>query len=121
MSPTIPVIVLFWMMIGHWFADFVLQTHWQATNKSTSNDALTQHVATYTVMMAGVSVCFVPISMWLFWVGINGALHWVTDYFTSRWSSKYFKKGDFHNGFVVVGVDQFIHLACLTLTTVYLR
>jgi hypothetical protein len=37
------------MLFIHWIADFVLQTHWQATNKSKNNIALTQHVTTYSI------------------------------------------------------------------------
>jgi hypothetical protein len=36
------------LLAVHWVADFVLQTNWQARNKSKSNVALSRHVLVYT-------------------------------------------------------------------------
>lgn len=119
---------IFTIIFVHWFADFVLQTHWQATNKSKNNRALTYHVATY-------SLCWLlPIGV-LFYIGpfnlIGGIIfglmfscitficHWITDYFTSRLNSKLWAKGDVHNFFVSVGFDQVLHYVQL-FTTYYL-
>jgi hypothetical protein len=45
----------FWQLVAllatHWVGDFVLQTNFQASNKSKSLDALSLHVATYTVTL----------------------------------------------------------------------
>lgn len=107
----------------HWVADFVLQTHWQATNKSKNNKALSLHVLTYT----GALVFTVPFifniegnlyKQWFIFIAINGILHLITDYFTSRVSSKLF--GDWHNFFVVIGLDQLIHQFTLGLTMVWI-
>lgn len=109
---TISVFTLLAIMAFHWFADFVCQTHWQAVNKSSNNEALTRHVVVYSVVMIIPAFLFGSFV----WFLINGILHWITDYYTSRVSSHFFKKQDYHNGFVIVGIDQFIHLACLVLS-----
>jgi len=44
---------------------------------------------------------------------INGAVHWVVDFFTSRASGHFWKKNDMHWFFVVVGFDQLLHMATL--------
>ena len=103
----------------HWFADFVLQTHWQASNKSKSNVALLRHVTTYTSVLAIASVALFGAMGGPF-AAINGILHFLTDYFTSRATSKLYAKQDWHNFFVVVGFDQLIHQATLAVTMLYI-
>lgn len=104
------------LMFGHFIADFVCQTHWQATNKSSNNIALGQHVLTYSLMMLFVTASFLGYHLFFWWVGyvlINGSLHFLTDYCTSRLSKHYWNKGETHNFFVVIGADQLIHQVCL--------
>lgn len=98
------------LLAAHWFADFVLQTHWQASNKSKDNEALARHVGVYTlVLMVCSAIIFGQSTAWVYFVFVNGSLHFVTDYITSRMTSKLYVKKDWHNFFVVVGFDQFIH------------
>lgn len=107
------------LLAVHWLGDFVLQTDWQAKNKSKSNEALLQHIINYSFCL----YLFTPIIFFLgtfrAWAGfllINSALHFVTDYFTSRLNSHLWAKGDVHNFFVSVGFDQFIHQVTLAVT-----
>lgn len=103
----------------HFISDFVLQTYWQAMNKSKNNEALTEHVFTY-------SLCWIaPIGIMLYsdhvFIGmgcivfgfifamITYLCHWITDYVTSRINSRLWVKGDVHNFFVGVGFDQLMH------------
>jgi len=106
------------LLAAHWVGDFVCQTHWQASNKSKNLDALTRHVAGYTlVLLVATAIIFYgthPNTLALF-VLINSIAHWLTDFVTSRWSSKLFGK-DWHNFFVVVGFDQLIHQVTLAAT-----
>jgi hypothetical protein len=97
------------VLFTHWVADFVLQSNWMAQGKSKTYLPLISHVAVYTLVLALIH----PL-----WAIVNGILHLVVDYFTSRISSKLYAKGDIHNFFVVIGLDQFIHVITL-LTTYY--
>ncbi len=101
----------------HFVADFVCQTHWQASNKSKDNEALLRHVGTYTMVLLVSSALIFGQSaaMWGF-VALNAVLHFLTDYYTSRWSSKLWTKQDWHNFFVVIGLDQLIHQVTLAAT-----
>lgn len=103
----------------HWFADFVLQTDWQAKNKSKNNKALLSHTWTYSFVWYTIGVFYamsdpnyIPWSLTLF-VLITFVAHTLTDYFTSRLNSKLWAKGDVHNFFVSVGFDQVLHYAQL--------
>lgn len=134
-------------MVAHWISDFVLQTSWMATSKSKNWFALLAHVATYTASMFVIQLILVvlfaiglslftlsdadinrapvyilglnPNLLWL-WVLINGAMHFLTDAITSRLTSKLWSKQDFHNFFVIIGLDQLIHYSCLFGTLVWL-
>ena len=99
------------LLLVHYIADFWAQTHWQATNKSKSNYALSRHVFVYSLFLLPWGLGFALL---------NGVLHIVTDYFTSRISSKYFQKGDYKKGFATVGLDQLIHSYCLIITLYYI-
>ena len=102
------IITVIWL---HWMADFILQTDAMAKGKSTSNKWLGKHIAVY-------SACLLPFG--IKFAILNGVAHFITDYFTSRATSKLWKKGDVHNFFVVIGFDQAIHMTCLILSVVYL-
>ena len=98
------LLLIIWV---HWFSDFVLQTDKMSTNKSTSLKWLTSHVTVYTI----------PLFLfgWEFAV-INGISHFIIDFCTSRWTSYLYKKGDRHNFFVVIGIDQALHTSILIYT-----
>ena len=111
------------LLVIHYVADFILQTHWQASNKSKNNEALTRHVLTYSLgFLVGLpalttwTIGLVPSSLLVLFVIATFATHWVTDYVTSRCSSYFYGKQDWHNFFVVIGLDQLIHQATLFLT-----
>lgn len=105
------------LLLTHFVADFILQTEWQATNKSKNNDALFQHVMTYTLgLAAGSGLIFGVGPAWVGFVLANALLHFATDYVTSRFTARFFGRKDYHNGFVVIGLDQWIHQATLAAT-----
>lgn len=96
------------ILLIHWIFDFVLQSSWMAKNKSSSNIALFTHVAIYSLP-------------WLLLFGweysaINGCFHLIIDYFTSRITKKLWEQKRVHNFFVIIGLDQMLHLICLFST-----
>jgi uncharacterized membrane protein YhdT len=116
--PVITTVLMLWAV--HTFADFVLQTHKQAINKSTSNYWLCQHTFTYSFVWLVVAYLMTrSFDGAIAFAAITCVAHTATDWITSRWSKKYFSKQDYHNGFVVVGIDQFLHLAQILLTYYY--
>lgn len=108
--------ILFILLI-HFLADFGLQTHEQATNKSTSLRFLMYHVGVYSIIWFLASYCIFGdwTKAFLFAI-ITFLAHFITDFITSKTSSSFFKKQDFHNGFVVVGFDQILHYIQLWYT-----
>ena len=96
----------------HWVGDFVFQSDWMAKNKSKSNRALLIHVAVYCIPLMFFG--------WKFAL-INCALHFCVDFLTSRVTSKLWEAKQVHWFFVVIGLDQFIHTACLLLTWAWIK
>jgi hypothetical protein len=112
--------IIFLFLIVHWIADFVLQTPWQSTNKSTHMGALLSHTAIYSLCWLVISLVFLPAGNALLFTGITFLAHTITDYFTSRWTGKLYLKKDYHNFFVVIGFDQILHYTQLILTYEFL-
>lgn len=125
----ITFVIVFVILLNHGFADFVLQSKEMATQKSKSNYWLTVHVFSY---MSGMIITALMVGFlsnnWMYalmWWLINGMLHWITDYNTSRWAAKlrekeqheaskvYFKFIHFPTFFSVIELDQLIHYFCL--------
>lgn len=103
----IPIWVVLAILGTHFVADFVLQNDWMALNKSKRLLPLAAHVAVYS---AGL--------IWLGWkfAALNGVLHFVVDYVTSRVTARLWEKGQRHLFFVVIGLDQYTHQVCLFLS-----
>lgn len=109
--------LIFWILITHFVADFLLQTDWQAKNKSSNWDALWYHVLVYSFTIAILSFPFIT-EAWQFMalLTITGVCHFITDAITSRLVKKYFAKENHHNGFIIIGMDQVFHYVQLILT-----
>lgn len=95
----------------HWLADFCLQTHEQAQNKSKNTGALFRHCATYTIALLLVF----GFTGWMSaaWCLLNGALHFAVDFCTCRITSKLYAEQRYHDFFATIGADQVLHYAAL--------
>lgn len=108
----IPLFIIIALLINHWIADFIFQTHWMAVNKSRNIWALLAHVATYTVVLTTLtSPFFFP--NFLLWALTNGVIHGMIDFVTSRITSYLWKRQDVHHFFVAIGLDQLLHYVTL--------
>jgi len=96
------------VLVLHFISDFMLQTDDMAKGKSSSNRILTRHIMTYGVLFL---VYLGPV-----YALVNCILHWVTDYFSSRATKKLWEQQRVHDFFVVIGLDQLIHMICLVVT-----
>lgn len=100
--------MIYLIIVTHWVSDFILQSDYVAKNKSKSNLILLQHVGIY-------GLPFLFLFGWKYAI-INSIGHFIIDWFTSRASGILFRKGDIHNFFVIIGLDQALHLSCLVAT-----
>ena len=126
--------IVLYVIFAHWVADFVLQTDWQAQNKSKNNLALLKHTSIYSLTMSiglssilvinyglNESELYVGTFITIGYFGlITFVAHTITDYFTSRINSRLWGRKEVHNFFVSVGFDQFLHYAQLFITLQYL-
>ena len=103
MSITV-LLTLVWM---HFVADFVMQSHYMSMNKSKDSRVLLLHVCVYSIPF-----------FWFGWMYavVNATLHFMTDFVSSRITSYLWKKEEVHWFFVVIGVDQALHMTALLLT-----
>ena len=106
------------LLLAHWVGDFVLQSHWQATNKSARLDALTLHVAIYSGALLVAAVVLLGPWRGVVFVLVNAAFHFATDFVTSRVTARLWAKQEWHRFFVMIGFDQLVHHVTLAATLV---
>ena len=119
------IIMIIFVLLLHFFADFVLQTHDDAMNKSTSVKHLFSHVWEYSVFTTLVMLAFayglggVALLGHAYLFGaITFVSHFSIDYVTSKWNSRLWKSGNVHDFFVGIGYDPWLHAVQLILTYV---
>ena len=121
---SIPAGMIYVILFAHYFSDFVCQTDWMALNKSSSNKALSVHIGVYTlgllslvavgsILLYGPAINF---GVLVSWAALNGALHFATDYVSSRMSGRAYKSGDLRGFWAIVGADQMVHYIFLFAT-----
>lgn len=117
MSDTIFITII----LIHFLADFGLQTHDQATKKSSSLLWLSYHVGVYSLIW--IFGAFIISNSWILALKfsfLTYICHFITDLITSKISKTFFEKKNFHDGFVVIGFDQLLHMLQLWLCVKYL-
>ena len=97
-------LLLIWV---HFTADFVFQNDKMAINKSSDNWVLTQHVTIYGLFLIPFGIKYAIANM---------VLHWLTDWASSRATTYLWRKEERHRFFVVIGLDQALHLTALVAT-----
>src|SRR5688572_9431656 len=109
---------ILYLLAVHFVADFLFQSHYMSINKSKDNRVLLWHVGIYSLTMyvgaillglerqnQEIVISAMAFSGWLF------MSHLITDYFTSRWTSRLYKHARWHDFFCVIGFDQLLHAA----------
>jgi hypothetical protein len=97
------IVALVWI---HFLADFVLQSDAMALKKSSDYRWLLFHSAVYGAPF----LIFGPRL-----AALAFGLHYVVDRFSSLATSRLWQAGERHWFFVVIGLDQAIHLTILVL------
>ena len=94
-----------------------------ANNKSKCNIALLLHVSDYSfgLFVFGMINFYDNIPKSILFAIFNAVAHFCTGYLTSRVTSHLYKKDKIHDFFVVIGFDQFIHIATLCGTYVIFK
>ncbi len=114
------------LLVAHYVADFLAQTRWMATNKSSNFLALLTHVSVYTlVMLVYVGIILyintsLSLEIILYFVLFNGFAHLVVDYFSSKLTSYYWKIERYDNFWYIIGFDQLLHTIILLSSFVYI-
>lgn len=118
--------MIYYILLLHWIADFVFQTDKMAKNKSSSWTWLLHHVTTYNLVLVvgmvlgSMFTTFVLGHPWPKWVIVfcllNSTLHFGIDAVTSRITSRLWAMNETHSFFVVIGLDQLLHVSILIAT-----
>lgn len=133
------LLIAFYIILVHYVADFVLQTEDMATRKSKEFGHLVMHTMVYSfTWLMGSAFLFsqdcdasllgkcVDTGKVFTFVGITFIAHTITDYLTSKWTSRLFGNKIYYTGlpnfgaFSAIGLDQVLHYAQLFLTFYYL-
>jgi hypothetical protein len=102
------------LLVGHWTGDYLFQTNKMAEQKSDSLRWLTLHVIAYSTALALFSFFLLPLQLWIGFVMLNGVVHFVQDFFTSKLAAGCKSNPRFF--YPVVGFDQLLHTLTLTGT-----
>lgn len=102
-------------LAAHLIGDWIVQTDWQAANKTTSWKANQQHMAGYHLTLAAFALASMSVTFALVTVAVSWATHSVID---RRWPVQRLMRatgsGPFSKTtFGVIAVDQALHLSIL--------
>ncbi len=118
LNSTLTVAVI--LLLIHFIGDFLFQSTDMAINKAKSLKWLTIHIGTYTFVLFVGSFVLFGLNAAIFYALINGGIHFVTDFFTSKINATLYARDDKRWYYTGIGFDQFIHGASLLLTYDYL-
>jgi hypothetical protein len=120
-------IVFLVLLAGHLLGDWVVQTDWQAANKTRSWAALTAHVASYHLLMGLLLLIPILRDGWPAWkalaaLTVSALTHALID---RRWPVRALLRVAGSPGFAtvewgVIAVDQALHLFILAMLALLL-
>lgn len=123
MTNSIEISTLLCLFIIHWVGDYLLQTRAQGNGKSSSNKLLLEHTITYSAFLGlgviTIGLLFnivIPIESIVQYIVLNFVLHTATDWLTSRATKSLWSRGKEWATFAIMGLDQLVHMVCLTVT-----
>ena len=110
------------VLAGHLIGDFVAQTDWQASNKTSSWRADLAHVLNYHLMMAGLVLPVWHDARALLFLAISAGTHAFVD---RRWPTRLLltttRSKEFATMFWgVIATDQAVHLSILAISLYWL-
>lgn len=117
------ITLILYLLFIHWVGDFLFQTFEMGTLKSSSNEWLTIHVSVYTLSWFVLLGFITPFVQTFLFCIITFITHWITDYYTSRWTKKLREKEKYYGFpafFNVIGLDQWLHYVQIFLTYKYI-
>lgn len=95
------------LLFCHLLADFICQSDEMAIKKSDSMLYLSLHSLIYALFFIIYGIYFALVTF---------VLHWCVDFVASRINKVLWEQQERHWFFVVIGIDQFIHIVGLLLT-----
>lgn len=124
------------LLFLHFVSDFVLQSRDMGRKKGKNLYWLTTHVFVYSLSFTFFWFLLTkplnsPYSEAIMFFSLVFSTHWIADYFTSKLSgsfylkmneSKIVKTKNFYEWlfWLIIGIDQFIHITSLILITEYI-
>lgn len=110
------------VLVGHLIGDWIVQTDYQAANKTSSWKANQQHMLGYHLTLAGFCALAMSWQMVLLVVAISYLTHSVID---RRWPVKRLmemtgSKPFSQTTFGIIAVDQALHISILLLSVGFL-
>jgi|10_taG_2_1085330.scaffolds.fasta_scaffold16875_2 hypothetical protein len=127
------LLTIIFVLALHLIADFILQPNWVQTYKSRDNSILLLHVTVYSYVLGTGALIVAPWEAAVLYGVVNGLLHFIVDYFTSRIITFHalkiklpegdemrdvpiYEKINIYSLCVLLGIDQLCHQACLLAT-----
>ncbi len=123
--------IAFIIIIIHFIADFIFQDEVWAVGKSKNFKLLLFHTITYSAIWFIISVILILFNIlslkFLLFAPITFLFHTLTDYGTSKVTSRLYQQNKFGSSipnlgfFTMIGFDQVLHYAQLFLTYYFLN
>ncbi len=111
------------LLVAHYIGDFYCQSRYIAEKKSENLWVLIKHVGIYSmvlfvILFTGLYLLNIVSLLHAFQMAIgitfvNGLLHYMIDFFTSKMNSHFWKTKQVRNFWLTIGFDQLLHTGIL--------